>query len=171
MKTLSQYKNDTLRLDQPSIWKRVYHLCAGEEIVCTMTYPKMFGTKAVIEGFGEKWELSKPSIWRSGLEIKKQFDQLPFAKFIPEKWRSGGMFELPNGERIVYVQSVWKSVNEIHSQQKVKLVSLKRVSWWKSSLNVVIEHESELIDKNPWIVMAVYYKILERRQQETNAAA
>lgn len=134
-----------------------------------MTYPKLFGTKAVIEGFGETWELSKPSIWKSHLDIKKQFNQLPFAKFISGKWENGGVFELPNGERIEYAQNLWKSVNEIKSQQKITLVSLTRVSWWKSDLNVVIANESELLNKNPWIVMAVYYMILDRRQQASAA--
>jgi hypothetical protein len=161
MKTLSQYKNDTLRLEQPSIWKRVYHLRAGDEIVCTMTHPQPFGTKAVIEGFDGKWEMNRPSFWRSDLEITRQQQHLPFAKFVRGKWGKGGMFEMPNGERLAYVQNMWKSVNEIHSQQKITLVSLKRASWRKSSLNVVIEHESELMDRYPWIVMAVYHLILE----------
>jgi hypothetical protein len=165
MKTLSQYKNDTLLLEQPSVWKRVYHLRCGDEIVCTMTHLQVFGTKAVIEGFGEKWELSKPSIWRSTLEIKRQQQHLPFARFVRGKWGKGGMFEMPNGERIEYVQNIWKSVNDLRSAQKVDLVSLKRTSWRKRSLNVVIEHESELMDRNPWIVMAVYHLILERQRQ------
>jgi hypothetical protein len=66
-------------------------------------------------------------------------------------------------------QNLWKSVNEIKSHQQITLVSLKRVSWWKSDLYVVIENESELLNKNPWIVMAVYYMILERRQQAAAA--
>ncbi|MBP6671611.1 MAG: hypothetical protein KA247_00600 [Bacteroidetes bacterium] len=169
MKTFSQYKSDNLVLVQKSIWKRIYHLKAGDEIVCTMTYPKMFGLNAVIEGFGEQWELSRPSIWKSHLDIRKQHQHLPFAKFISGKWGNGGVFELPNGERIEYAQNMWKSVNEIKSHQQVILVSLKRVSWWKSDLFVVIENESELLNKNPWIVMAVYYMILERRQQAAAA--
>jgi hypothetical protein len=109
--------------------------------------------------------LSKPSIWRSTLEIKRQQQHLPFARFVRGKWGKGGMFEMPNGERIEYVQNIWKSVNDLRSAQKVDLVSLKRTSWRKRSLNVVIEHESELMDRNPWIVMAVYHLILERQRQ------
>ena len=167
MKTFSQYKNDALRLEQPSIWKQIYHLRAGDEIVCTMTHPQLFSTKAVIEGFGEKWEMYKPSFWRSDLEIKRQQEHLPFATFVCGKWGKGGRFAMPNGERIEYVQSIWKSVNEIHSGQKVLLVSLKRTAWWKSSLHVVIEHESEVLDRHPWIVMVAYHLILERQRQAT----
>jgi hypothetical protein len=164
MKTLAQYKNDTLRLEQPSIWKQIYHLRAGDEILCTMTHPQLFSTKVVIEGFGEKWEMYKPSFWRSDLEIKRQQQHLPFATFVRGKWGKGGMFEMPNGERIEYVQNIWKSVHEIHSGQKVNLVSLKRTSWRKRGLDVVIEHESEVLDRNPWIVMVAYHLILERQR-------
>ncbi|MFA6439800.1 MAG: hypothetical protein WCX28_10870 [Bacteriovoracaceae bacterium] len=170
MKTLSQYINQPLQIIQPSFWKREYQLLAGSDAVITLRYPKWYSTDAVIEGFGETWEVRKPSLWRSNLEIKKKENQLPFAKFTMGKWGKGGMFELPNGERIEYVFSIWKSINELYSQQKVKLISLKRVSLWKTALSVIIEHESELLEKNPWIIMVVYYNMLERRQH-ANAAS
>lgn len=169
MKTLFQYKSDSLILVQKSIWKRIYHLKAGDEIICTLTFPKLFGTRSIIEGFGEQWAVNRPSIWKANIEIKKQHQHLPFAKFSRGTWGSGGLFELPNGERLEYVHNVWKSVNEIRSQQHTILVSFKRVSWWKSDLAVVIENESEVLNKNPWIVMAVYSMILERRQQAVAA--
>jgi hypothetical protein len=170
MKTLSQYKHEQLQLVQPSIWKREYQLRTKDSVLFTMTHPKFFSTNATVEGFGETWEFIKPSIWKSNLEIKKKDNQLPFAKFISEKWGRGGTFELPNGERIEYVYKVWKSINELYSQQKLKLVSFNRVSIWKTALNVTIEHESELIEKYPWIIMVVYYNMLERRQHSNGAA-
>ena len=39
----------------------------------TMTYPKMFSSRAVVEGFGEIWEFQKPKWWKSDIDIKKQF--------------------------------------------------------------------------------------------------
>jgi hypothetical protein len=164
MKTLSQYKNDDLRLEQPSIWKRVYHMRAGNEVLCTMTHPQFFGTAMMIEGFGQTWEMDRPKFWRAALEIKKQGQHLPFATFTPGNWGKGGTFAMPNGEKIQYIQSIWTSVNELHSDQKVRLVSLKRVAWWKRPLSVVIEHESDLLDRNPWIVMTVYHLMLERQR-------
>ncbi len=171
MKTLLQYSGDKLQLVQPSIWKRVYQLRTPDAIVMTMTYPKFFSSNAVVEGFGETWEFQKPSFWKSDLEIKKKENQLPFAKFITEKWGRGGTFELPSGERIEYIFKIWKSMNELYSQQKIKLISFQRASWWKTSLNVVVEHDSELIEKYPWTIMVVYYIMLERRQHASGAAA
>lgn len=168
MKTLSEYKNNDLRLEQPSIWKRVYHLRAGDEVLCTMTHPHFFGTTVLIEGFGQTWELDRPSFWRLNLAIKKHGQHLPFATFVPGKWGKGGTFAMPNGERIQFIQSIWTSVNELHSDQKVILVALKRPAWWKRYFNVVIEHESEVLDRNPWIVMVAYHLILERQRRHSS---
>ncbi|MFA6468719.1 MAG: hypothetical protein WCW35_07465 [Bacteroidota bacterium] len=170
MKTLSLYQNQQMQIVQPSIWKRAYELRTPENVLMTMSFPKLFSSNAIVEGFGEVWEFRKPSIWRSNLEIKKQHNQLPFAKFIVEKWGRGGTFELPNGDRIEYVFGIWKGKNELYSQQKIKLVSFNRVSLWKSVQNVVVEHESELLEKNPWIIMVVYYQMLERRQHAAATA-
>ncbi|MDP1677255.1 MAG: hypothetical protein Q8L88_10370 [Bacteroidota bacterium] len=170
MKSFSQYRTEKVQLVQPSIWKRIYQLRTAETVLLTMTYPKVFSSLAIVEGFGEIWEFQKPKWWRSNLDIKKQHNQLPFAKFIVGKWGSGGMFELPNGERIEYVYELWKNKNELFSQQKIKIISLKRESLFKTALNVTIEHESELIDKNPWIIMIVYDQILSRRQAANGAA-
>lgn len=166
MKTLSQYRNEHLQLAQPSIWKRVYELRTQDTVLLTMIFPKMFSSLAIVEGFGETWEFKKPSIWRSNLDIKKQSNQLPFAKFIAQKWGLGGTFELPNGERFEYVFTVLKWSNELFTQRKIKLVSLKQESMWKSSLQVVFENhpdQMELLDKNPWIIMVMYNQILESR--------
>lgn len=164
-----QYRGEALQLVQPSIWKRIYQLRTSGDSILTMTYPKLFSTSAIVEGFGEVWEIDKPSIWKSNLEIKKQHNQLPFAKFTSEKWGRGGMFELPNGGRIEYAVNLWKGYNDLLSQQKVNLVSLKRESIWKSALTITLNQESELLDKNPWLIMAVYYLMLERKQA-THAA-
>jgi hypothetical protein len=169
MNTLSKYKNADLKLIQPSIWKRVHHLQAEDEVLMTMTYPKWYSSNANVEGFGEVWEFRKPSLWRSALEIKRRNDQLPFAKYVPIGWKGDGLFELPNGERIEYRFNFWKNTNELYSQQKIKLVSFKRISIWKTALAVTFEHESELMEKNPWILMVIYFMILERRQRSNGA--
>lgn len=163
MKTFSEYSHEQLQIVQPSIWKRSYELRTPDAVLMTMTYPKWYSTTAVVEGFGERWEITRPSIWRSNLEIKKTGNQMPFAKFIPEKWGRGGVFHLPNGERIHYVFGIWKGTNELHSQLKQRIVVFKQESIWSSKLNVIFEQYSDLLEKNPWVVMAVKYMIAQRK--------
>lgn len=169
MKPLSQYATQELTLVQPSFWKRVHHLRAGDEVLMTMTFPKWYSHDAVVEGFGETVEFTRPSIWKRTLEIKNKHQQLPFAKFVPEGWNGSGMFELPNGGRVEYRFGLWKNLNELYSQQKVKLASLTRSSIFKTAITVTIDHGSELLDRNPWLLMAVYRMVLERRQGANGA--
>ena len=168
MKTLSQYGGEHLSLVQPSIWKRVYHLRTKDAVLLTMTFPKVFSSLTVVEGFGERWEFKKTSFWRSDIEIKRANDHLPFAKYISQRWGKGGTFELPRGERIEYLFNMWKRTNELFSQQKIKLVSFQKESLWKTSLAVIIERESELLEMYPWIIMVIYSQILQRRQQASH---
>lgn len=169
MKTLFQHTTDQREIVQPSVWKREYELRTADTILCTMKFPKWYSTSATIEGFGETVELQKPSIWKWSFEIRKEHNQLAFAKFIPEKWGRGGTFELPGGERIEYRTNFWKGIHEIYSQQKIKIVSFKRQSIFKTSLSVTIEHESAILEKYPWIIMAVYYQMLQQRQHTHSA--
>lgn len=164
MKPLSQHIGEQLQIAQPSIWKRVYELRAPESVLLTMSYPKWFSTLAVVTGFGETWEIYKPSIWRSNLEIRKQGNQLPFAKFTAEKWGRGGTFELPNGNRLKYVFRMWKGHNEIYTQRDEQVISFHRKFSLKPVTNISIDRQNELIDTYPWVIMAVYYVMLERRQ-------
>lgn len=170
MKTFSNYTYELMQIVQPSIWKRIYELRAGETVLMTMTYPKLFSTIAVVEGFGEIWEISRPSIWRSTLEIKKRGNQLPFAKFEAEKWGRGGTFHMPNGQKIEYVFKMWKGGNELHSPLKQRLAIIKQPSIWKSTLSVEFENHSETLEKNPWIIMAVKHIIVQRRNNSAAAS-
>lgn len=165
MKLLSQYISEPLLLKQPSVWKRMYELCAPDTVLLTMKYPKLFSTLAEVTDGIETWEIYKPSIWRSHLEIRKKGNHLPFAKFTGEKWGRGGTFELPYGERLKYVFTIWKGRNEILSQYDIRVVSFHRKFSLLPLYQVNIEQHSELLDKNPWVIMAVYYSMLERRQR------
>lgn len=164
MKRFSQYIGEELQIRQLSIWKRVHELRTPDSVLMTLTYPKWYSANAVIAGFGETWEIYKPSIWRSHLEIRKQGNQLPFAKFAAEKWGRGGVFELPNGERLKYLFKMWKGYNEIYTQRDEKLVSFHRKFSFKPVMHISIDRQSGLLDAHPWVIMAIYCLMLERRQ-------
>ena len=163
MKPLSQYKDEQLQLVQPSIWKRVYELRTPDTILYTMHYPKLLGSLVIIEGFGEKWEVYRPKWWSSTMEIRKEGTQLPIAKFVGNRLGGGGVFELPMGERVQYRFSIWKGTHELQGEHQQQLILFKRKISFKSVLNVVIEKQSPVVDKYPWLAMVVYRIILEQR--------
>jgi len=167
VKPLSHYLDRPLRLVQPSVWKRVFELRAGETVLMTMRFEKWYNTLPYIEGFGETWLLSKPSFWRSSLDVTKKGSQLPFARFVAGKWGRGGTFELPNGERVQYTFDLWKmnGVNELLTPNSVRLAAIAKESIWKGHFTVTLDRPSELLDRHPWIIMTVYHTIQERRSR------
>ncbi len=170
MNHLSSYIGQPLQIVQPSIWRREYELRSGETTICRMTYPKWFSFSALVEGFDGAWKIDRPKFFSSTLEITRQHDQLPFAKFQPGRWGNGGTFALPGGQRLEHVYSLWKSTNQIVAPGKGTVISFKRESIWKSALRVTIEQESDTIDRHPWVIMVVYYEMLLRRQATHGAA-
>lgn len=167
VKALSQYLDRPLRLVQPSVWKRVFELRAGETVLMTMRFEKWYSTHPFIEGFGGTWLLSKPSFWRPTLDVTAKGSQLPFARFVTGKWGRGGTFELPNGERILYTADPWKmnGAHELFTPNTVRLASIRRESVWKSVLTVTIDRSSELLDRHPWVLMVVHHIVQERRSR------
>ena len=168
MKPLSQYAGEELQLVQPSIWKRVYELRTPETVLCTMSCPKLFSSLAIIEGFGEKWEIYRSRWWSRNFEIRKQGTELPFAKFIGKRFGGDGIFEFPMGERMLYRYIFWKNADELVGEYQERLVLFKKKISFKSEIDIVIEKQTPLLDKYPWIVMTVYRIILERRSHTTH---
>ena len=50
--TFAEYTTQELKLVQPSFWKGVHHLQAGETVLMTMRSPKWYSSDVIIEGFG-----------------------------------------------------------------------------------------------------------------------
>jgi hypothetical protein len=165
MKPLSQYRDEQLQLVQPSIWKRVYELRTPDTVLYTTTCPKLFSSLTVVEGFGEKWEFYKPSIWKRGFQVRKAGDQFPLAKYVPGTWGRRGVFELPQGERMNHIFRMWKGNDELCAENQQQVALFKRKSIFKCAINVFIQHPSVLLDKYPWLIMAVHRIILERQQR------
>ena len=65
MKPLSKYIGEDLILIQPSFWKREYEFRSSNELLAKMYFPKFFSLTAVVDGFGEKYEIFRPSFWKT----------------------------------------------------------------------------------------------------------
>ena len=64
-KRLSDYIGETLLLIQPKFLERDHELKCGEEIIATINHPKWYSSDFVVIWIKQKWEVYKPSIWRS----------------------------------------------------------------------------------------------------------
>lgn len=168
MKKLSDYLGEELLIIQPSLLKRAYEFHSSNELIAKMYYPKFFSTTAIIEGFEKNLEIKKPSIWRTDIEIFEKGYQNPFAKVKSTNfWRTKGVVELPRGERLNLKFCVFKKSCEIYSKYSELLVLFQNKFSFKEKNVISIEKRSDLIDENPWIIFAVWYKILEMNRKNS----
>ena len=160
-----------LQIMQPSLWKRIFLLKAGDETLYTMSYPKWYSTSAVIEGQGERWTIYKERWFSCEQKVRHGSDHLPTSSYKPNTWGKTGSFVLPNGERLEYAYGVWKNTNELFTQNKVRIASLKRRHWYRSPIDITLDQENALLEKHPWILLAVFRIMMERSQSQAAAAS
>ncbi len=164
MKPFSERINVETTIVQPTFFKRVFELRTSEELLWTMKFPKIFSSLAEIEGLEQQWEIYKPSIWRSTVEVRQKGFQLPIAKYVGERWGQGGTIDLPKGDRLKHSLKIWKGINEITTESGKLLVTFQRKGFIGTTVHVRLLEKSELIDKYPWVIMLVWYVIQQQRQ-------
>jgi hypothetical protein len=169
MKTISEYFDQKVWFYQPSVWKRFHELRAGETIIGTIQQKGFCGMTWIVEIQNKKWEIYKPSFWRSLIQIREDGYELPFADFIKERFRSKGMVNFPKGEKLKIAPHLFKSFCEIKTENDEVLVRIKLKTAMRDKAEVVVEKKSDLIDKNPWVLMLAYIIALEQKHQATAA--
>lgn len=171
IKNLSDYIGKSLLLVQPEFFRRNYHLKDGDVIVATITHPKWYRSNFIVEWGKKKWEVYKPSIWRSSLEIKELNKQLPFAYYTRKGFKSGGTIDLPMGQKLNIAFKTFKGSYEIQKTNGECLVLIKDKFSLKDKTEFTIQQGSEIIDKHPWVILVAWYISAQRRQQTAAAAS
>jgi hypothetical protein len=170
MKSLSKYYGEELILTQPSFFKREYVFRSANELLAKMCFPKFFSMTAVVDGFGEKYEIIRPSIWKSEIAIKKFGYDLPFATLRSlNLFRTKGEIDFQNGKKILLKFGAFKKSCQVFSQSEELLLLFQNKLSLKDKNSVTIQNPSELIDENPWVIMLIWYLILENRRRNSAA--
>ncbi len=161
---LSNFIGEELILIQPSFRKREYELRKGDEVLAKMYFPKLFSTTAIIELLEEKYEIIRPSIWKKEIAIKKFGYDLTFASASTNFFLTKGLIDLQNGFIINLKFGKFKKCCQVLDDSNELLILFRNKISFKEKKIVTVEKKSELIDKNPWIVMIVWYLILQSRR-------
>lgn len=171
MRLFTDYRDKALRIVQLSIFKRHFELFADNELLFQMHYPKTFSSLAEVKGFDNELQIKKTSFWKSNLEVYQKNYDLPFANYKSSFFGKEGVIELPKGEKLNCKFNLWKSLFQVSNSAGVLVLSIRtglkvRIRLLKGTkAEVIVENKSELLDRYPWVVMLVWYKILESNRQ------
>ena len=167
METLSNYIGEDLILIQPSFFKREYEFRSSNELLAKMYFPKFFSLTAVVEGFEEKYEIIRPSFWKTDIAIRKAGYDLSFATLTTNFFRTKGSIALQNGKSVNLKFGAFKRICEIFSESEELLVVIQNKFSLKDKNIVTIQKPSSIVDDNPWMIMMIWYLILENKKKSS----
>lgn len=170
MRLLSSYIGEDLILIQPSFIKREYEFKSPNELLAKMYFPKFFSLTAVVEGFGEKYEIIRPSFWKSEISIRKFGYDLTFASLTTNFFRTKGRIVLQNGKSVNLKFGAFKRTCEVFSESQELLIVIQNKFSFKDKNIVTIQKSSSIIDENPWIVMMIWYFLIESKKGGAGAS-
>lgn len=166
MKPLSTYRNQELQLIQPSQLKRECELRTSEELLLRSYFPKWNKSEAVVEGFGAKWIIRKPSIWKSDIEVCKDGFNYPIATYKGHAFKSVGVIQLQRGLRLSFESKVFKSIYTVFSDTNEVLIQVKQTGIFKKKTELTLgSRKTEIIDEYPWLPMMIWYIMLNNQRQ------
>lgn len=169
MLQLSNFLGKELILIQPSMLKREYEFKHGDEVLAKMYFPNFFSLTVIVEIAEEKFEIVRPSIWKSDIAIRKYGYDLTFASVSLNFFRTKGKIDLQNGTSLNLKFGVFKKSCQVFDESnKLLLLFRNKISFKEKSI-VTVEDKSEVIDKNSWIVMIVWYLIIQGRRNGSTA--
>lgn len=171
MKLLSEYLGENILIAQMSVFKRNYEIRVNEELMGSIQQKGFFGMMWKVEIQNKKWEIYKPSFWRSALAIRAAGYEMPIANYTRDGLRSRGTLALPMGKNFKIVPHLFRGFCEINNEQEICLVKIipKKISL-KDKAEVVIVKKDDLLDKYPWIIILAYIITIEQRHQAAHSA-
>ena len=169
MTPLSKYIDEDLILIQPSFFKREYEFRSSNELIAKMYFPKFFSLTAVVEGFEEKYEIVRPSFWKSEIAIRKYGYDLTFATLTTNFFRTKGSINLQNGRKLNLKFGAFKKSCQVLDESGDLLLLFQNKFSFKDKNIVSLEKKSSLVDDNPWIVMLLWYFLIESKKNGAHA--
>ena len=160
---LSDYIGEELSLVPPSFFKLNYELRRGEELLAKMYYPKFFSTNVIVEILEDKYEIIRPSFWKNEAAIRKYAYDLPFASAATNLFLTRGTIDLKNGHIINIKFGRFSNSCQLLDESNELLLVIRNKISFKGKKVVTIEKKSELIDKNPWVIMMTWFLFLQRK--------
>ena len=164
MYPLSNLFGETLTFNQPSLTKREFELVSSKGVLTKLTFPKLLSFDTIVEGFDSKWEIKRSSLWSTEVGIYKYGNEMPFAKYVSNFWKTKGTIQLPKGVRLKCKTGQFKKPFDVYSSSGKLLLTYSNKFILKGKTTATITERSEVIDKYPWIIMLGWYIILQNRR-------
>ncbi len=162
MKTSSELIGNKLEFNQPSIWKSIYELRNNGELLATMQYKKFFSETATVEFVsGGKFEIKSSNFFGTKYDITEIGKQLPTATYTGAKWKQQGELVFYTNEKLFITFSTFRKSFELFDDKNNNLIRYVKNGFWKSVIEIQVNHSNALLDKYNWLVIVPCFLSLQ----------
>ncbi|MFH0988408.1 MAG: hypothetical protein V1799_00135 [bacterium] len=170
MRSISSIIDHTLTWSQPKVFSQSYELRFGDEFVATMTFPKNFSNLAMAHTADGDWSYERTGMFRQKILIRSQNSDEVIAEYQPNPWSNSGTLELPQGKRVVYRASAFRSKSMILTESGEELIHYVNEGIFRSTTKITMNRRVLHFHDLPMLVMFGFYLIV-MSQRDSAAAA
>ena len=168
--TINSFVGKTLVWKQESMFKSAYQLLADEMQIGFLSFPKFFSLDGKASGFGGTWIFRQPRLFYQDVNIYREGNELPFAKFVTSFWKLGGTVELPKGKRVKVDYNMWKGLYTISDSTGQTLAQLRVRLGWKAVAETDITSQGAKEPELLCILFLVFYVATLRRRHASHGS-
>jgi hypothetical protein len=142
---------------QKSIWKRHYELAQGDNVIGTLSFPRIFSDQVNIESGERQWVFATKGVWNPVATVRLPDEKKPLATVSLTPSRGIYTLKLPRYRTVKLSVNIWKSEYVLRTSMHSTLCTLKLQQFPRFSGEFVVEKQAELLHEYPWLVYLVAY--------------
>jgi hypothetical protein len=171
MHKISEVIQQGLTWVQPSMTRRRFELRAGDDLVGTLNFPKLFGTLAEAESGDGAWTFKRIGFWQQKATVRVRDAETDLAVFTNNTWTGGGTLAFAHGSRFKATTNFWRSNYQFQTETEQSLVRFASRGVFRQSAEVEAMPEALRLPELPLLVLFGWYLVVMLHADAAAAAA
>ncbi len=172
MRSIQQLMDHPLTLVQPKMMKQHHELRFGGEIVATVSFPKIFSSRAVIATADGIWSVTQEGFIRKKILAVREGESTDGAVCSVNSWSGETSIVLPKGMKYVLKTNIWKSLTELKKEDGKVVVTIHTKGFWRNTTTLTMNRTAGVSQDLPLLViLSIYIVIMMRRDSHAAVIA
>jgi hypothetical protein len=167
MKSITSYLDFTVTLQQSSAWKSFYELRFGDELLGTITMPKLFSDRAEATSADGVWSFERQGLFKPNIVAKLQNDTL-VASYQSHSFKQGGTLTIGEKEVLSVKFGVFRNTLDVYSRFDEQIIHFQNHGVFRHRSEITFSHT---IQQFPLIVFMSCYIFLTAQRDAARSAA
>lgn len=160
MKSIESMIGRELQWVQPSIFKRVYELRAGDMVVARLEWMKFLGMAAKVESGDGCWVIDQKGVWKSEVTVRKCEHDEPLITIEEERFKRTQKLVLQDKKLVILKSNFWRTTFTLETDTHEPLAIVRKHGFFSLKFDVELRRRGASYAEFPWLVLLTWYLIL-----------